>query len=95
MVSRVQWDSRVRRTYASLDTRARISSLLVRKTPKQCKARWYEWLDPSIKKTEWSKVRPFPDSVAISSLNLARRRKMKNYSTLPSSCLRSGVQLLP
>lgn len=35
---------------------ARISSLLVRKTPKQCKARWYEWLDPSIKKVEWSKV---------------------------------------
>lgn len=34
---------------------ARISSLLVRKTPKQCKTRWYEWLDPSIKKTEWSK----------------------------------------
>merc|ERR1719222_1646669 len=34
---------------------ARISSLLVRKTPKQCKARWYEWLDPSIKKIEWSK----------------------------------------
>ncbi|CAB4435626.1 unnamed protein product, partial [Rhizophagus irregularis] len=27
----------------------------VRKSPKQCKARWYEWLDPSIKKTEWSK----------------------------------------
>jgi len=40
-------------------SRARISSLLVRKTPKQCKARWYEWLDPSIKKTEWSKVRLF------------------------------------
>ncbi|RSH85587.1 Pre-mRNA-splicing factor cef1 [Saitozyma podzolica] len=35
---------------------ARISSLLVRKTPKQCKARWYEWLDPSIKKVEWSKT---------------------------------------
>lgn len=34
---------------------ARISSLLVRKTAKQCKARWYEWLDPSIKKTEWSR----------------------------------------
>ncbi|KAJ1845702.1 Pre-mRNA-splicing factor cef1, partial [Coemansia sp. RSA 2703] len=34
---------------------SRISSLLVRKTPKQCKARWYEWLDPSIKKTEWSR----------------------------------------
>jgi pre-mRNA-splicing factor CDC5/CEF1 len=34
---------------------ARISSLLTRKTAAQCKARWYEWLDPSIKKTEWSK----------------------------------------
>ena len=34
---------------------ARISSLLTRKTPKQCKARWFEWLDPSIKKVEWSK----------------------------------------
>ena len=34
---------------------ARISSLLTRKTPKQCKARWFEWLDPSIKKTEWTK----------------------------------------
>ncbi|KAJ3168771.1 CDC5 cell division cycle 5-like protein [Geranomyces variabilis] len=34
---------------------ARISSLLTRKSPKQCKARWFEWLDPAIKKTEWSK----------------------------------------
>lgn len=31
---------------------ARISSLLVRKSPKLCKARWYEWLDPSIKKVQ-------------------------------------------
>ncbi len=29
---------------------ARISSLLVGKSAKQCKARWYEWLDPAIKK---------------------------------------------
>lgn len=34
---------------------SRISSLMVRKSAKQCKARWYEWLDPSIKKIEWSK----------------------------------------
>ncbi|RKP33890.1 hypothetical protein BJ085DRAFT_29293, partial [Dimargaris cristalligena] len=34
---------------------ARVSSLLGRKTAKQCKARWFEWLDPSIKKTDWSK----------------------------------------
>ena len=34
---------------------ARVSSLLARKTPKQCKARWTEWLDPAIRKIEWSK----------------------------------------
>lgn len=34
---------------------ARIASLLPRKTPKQCKARWEEWLDPRIKKTEWTR----------------------------------------
>jgi len=34
---------------------SRIASLLHRKSAKQCKARWFEWLDPSIKKTEWAK----------------------------------------
>lgn len=34
---------------------ARIASLIARKSAKQCKARWYEWLDPSIKKTEWTR----------------------------------------
>ena len=34
---------------------ARVSSLLARKTPKQCKARWTEWLDPGIRKLEWSR----------------------------------------
>eukprot|EP00033_Pygsuia_biforma_P000842 GCRY01000980.1.p1 GENE.GCRY01000980.1~~GCRY01000980.1.p1 ORF type:complete len:780 (+),score=289.55 GCRY01000980.1:276-2615(+) len=33
----------------------RISSLFPRKSAKQCKLRWHEWLDPSIKKTEWSR----------------------------------------
>ncbi|KAL5537949.1 hypothetical protein UlMin_043005 [Ulmus minor] len=33
---------------------ARIDSLLVNKSAKQCKARWYEQLDPSINKTEWT-----------------------------------------
>lgn len=33
---------------------ARVASLLNRKSAKQAKARWYEWLDPSIRKTEWS-----------------------------------------
>ncbi|KAF2018756.1 hypothetical protein BU24DRAFT_385426 [Aaosphaeria arxii CBS 175.79] len=34
---------------------ARCASLIAKKTAKQCKARWSEWLDPSIKKTEWSR----------------------------------------
>ncbi|KAI3892466.1 hypothetical protein MKX03_012684 [Papaver bracteatum] len=34
---------------------ARISSLLVRKSAKQCKARWYKWLDSSIRKVEWTR----------------------------------------
>ena len=33
----------------------RVASLLSRKTAKQCKDRWYSWLDPSIRKTDWSK----------------------------------------
>ncbi|EGD78233.1 Cdc5l protein [Salpingoeca rosetta] len=33
----------------------RVASLLHRKSAAQCKRRWYEWLDPSIKKTEWSR----------------------------------------
>ena len=34
---------------------ARVASLLPKKSAKQCKARWQEWLDPSIKKTEWTR----------------------------------------
>lgn len=34
---------------------SRVSSLLVRKSAKQCKERWYNWLDPKIKKTDWTK----------------------------------------
>lgn len=33
----------------------RIASLFAKRTAKQCKARWDEWLDPHIKKTEWSR----------------------------------------
>jgi len=36
---------------------ARISSLLVRKSAKQCKARWNEWLDPTIKKNRMEQRR--------------------------------------
>jgi pre-mRNA-splicing factor CDC5/CEF1 len=33
---------------------ARVASLLNRKTAKQAKARWQEWLDPMIRKVEWN-----------------------------------------
>jgi len=33
----------------------RVATLLPRKSAKQCKRRWYEWLDPMIKKTEWTR----------------------------------------
>jgi pre-mRNA-splicing factor CDC5/CEF1 len=33
----------------------RVASLFAKRTAKQCKARWDEWLDPRIKKTEWSR----------------------------------------
>ena len=33
---------------------ARVASLLNRKTAKQAKARWQEWLDPTIRKVEWN-----------------------------------------
>lgn len=29
--------------------------MLNRKSAKQCKARWHEWLDPSVRKVEWSR----------------------------------------
>ena len=35
---------------------ARVASLLNRKSAKQCKARWVEWLDPSVRKVEWSRT---------------------------------------
>ena len=33
---------------------ARVASLLHKKSDKQCKGRWYEWLSPTVKKTEWT-----------------------------------------
>ncbi|KAK4796486.1 hypothetical protein SAY86_028812 [Trapa natans] len=73
---------------------ARISSLLVRKSAKQCKARWYEWLDPSIKKTEWTREED------EKLLHLAKLMPMQ-WRTLapivgrtPSQCLERYEKLL-
>eukprot|EP00922_Rhytidocystis_sp_ex-Travisia-forbesii_P035233 GHVS01052293.1.p1 GENE.GHVS01052293.1~~GHVS01052293.1.p1 ORF type:complete len:705 (+),score=115.35 GHVS01052293.1:227-2341(+) len=38
-----------------LNNWSRVASLLVRKSAKQCKCRWYDWLDPQVKKTEWTR----------------------------------------
>ncbi|KAH7649074.1 CDC5 cell division cycle 5-like [Cryptosporidium bovis] len=38
-----------------LNNWSRIASLLVMKSAKQCKSRWYEWLDPRVKKSDWSR----------------------------------------
>merc|ERR1719235_167951 len=38
-----------------LNNWSRVASLLLRKSPKQCKARWYSWVDPHVKKTEWTR----------------------------------------
>lgn len=67
---------------------ARISSLLVRKTPKQCKARWFEWLDPSIKKVKIKKT-IINDTFLYKYTRIiirrnGQRKKMKNYYILQS-----------
>ena len=56
--------------------------MLVRKTPKQCKARWYEWLDPSIKKTEWSKVRRLITSIHLLNLLQTEDEKLLHLAKL-------------
>merc|ERR1712193_342265 len=33
----------------------RIASLMKYKSAKQCKARWFGWLDPNINKSEWTR----------------------------------------
>ncbi|KAH8739080.1 CDC5 cell division cycle 5-like [Cryptosporidium ryanae] len=38
-----------------LNNWSRVASLLVMKSAKQCKSRWYEWLDPRVKKSDWSR----------------------------------------
>lgn len=55
MIGRSLIDDILQVSKYGLNQWARVSSLLARKTPKQCKARWVEWLDPGIRKVEWSR----------------------------------------
>ena len=56
---------------------SRISSLLVRKSAKQCKARWYEWLDPSIKKVRTTNPPTLPATKRSNDRNGRTRRNTR------------------
>lgn len=83
---------------------ARISSLLVRKSPKQCKARWCEWLDPSIKKVEWSreeeekllhlaKLMPTQWRTIAPLVGRTPTQCLEHYEKLLDAAARSGTEL--
>ncbi len=68
---------------------ARVSSLLVRKSPKQCKQRWYEWLDPQIKKTSWTREEE------EKLLHLAKVRARSILVLFAGRVLSVSVQIMP
>lgn len=72
----------------------RIASLLVRKSPKQCKTRWNEWLAPSIKKTEWSREENEKLLHAAKILPTQWRTISGIVGRTPSQCLEQYEHLL-
>uniref|UniRef100_A0ACD5T6Z4 Uncharacterized protein n=1 Tax=Avena sativa TaxID=4498 RepID=A0ACD5T6Z4_AVESA len=73
---------------------ARISSLLVRKSAKQCKARWYEWLDPSIKKTDWTREEDEKLLHLAKLMPTQWRTIAPIVGRMPSQCLKRYEKLL-
>jgi len=73
---------------------ARISSLLTRKTPKQCKARWFEWLDPSVKKMDWSREEDEKLLHMAKLMPTQWRTIAPVVGRTPSQCLERYQQLL-
>lgn len=73
---------------------ARISSLIVRKSAKQCKARWYEWLDPSIKKTEWTREEDEKLLHLAKLMPMQWRTIAPIVGRTPSQCLERYTKLL-
>ncbi|PWA87650.1 CDC5 protein [Artemisia annua] len=73
---------------------SRISSLLVRKDAKQCKARWYEWIHPSIKKTDWTRQED-EKLLHLSNLLPSQWRSIAPHvGRTPSQCLERYERLL-
>ncbi|GAB4838149.1 hypothetical protein Ancab_027678 [Ancistrocladus abbreviatus] len=54
---------------------AHIFSLIASKSAKQCKARWYGWLDPCIKKIEW--IAPGEIDLNLESKPTGKKAKRK------------------
>ncbi len=73
---------------------SRISSLLVRKSAKQCKARWFEWLDPTIKKSEWSREEEEKLLHLAKSLPNRWRSIAPMLNRTPEQCIRHYEKLL-
>lgn len=66
---------------------SRVASLLHRKSAKQCKARWNEWLDPSIKKIEWSREEEEKLLLLAKSLPTQWRTISRNIGRTATQCL--------
>ncbi|KAL8061728.1 hypothetical protein ABFX02_02G103800 [Erythranthe guttata] len=71
----------------------RISSLLLRKSANQCKARWYQWLDPSIKKTEWTREED-EKLLHLAKVMPTLWRTMAIFGRTSSQCLERYEKLL-
>ncbi|BFU18973.1 myb family DNA-binding domain containing protein [Entamoeba histolytica HM-1:IMSS-B] len=72
---------------------ARISSLIAGKSPQQCKARWYSWLDPSIKKTEWTSTEEEKLLHLIKIFPSQWQTISKSVGRTPAQCIEKYNQL--
>jgi pre-mRNA-splicing factor CDC5/CEF1 len=71
-----------------------VVQLLARKTAKQCKARWTNWLDPSIKKTEWTQAESEQLLLLVRNLPNQYRTIASIIGRTPTQCLEQYQHLL-
>ncbi|VEU20311.1 DEKNAAC101192 [Brettanomyces naardenensis] len=83
---------------------SRVSSLLTKKTAKQCKQRWQEWLNPTIKKLDWDKqedekllklikLRPNQWNSIGLLMNRSVNQCIERYQQLLSDSMEGGSEL--
>ena len=73
---------------------ARVASLFPRKSAKQCKARWFEWLDPTINKTPWSREEEEKLLYLAKAMPMQWRSIAPMVGRTPSQCLEHYNTLL-